>query len=70
MLTIKTASLKVNDRVRLTEETGLFPEIKIGTIVEVDENDELMPYKVKFDGEVVGIWVFKEDVELLMEEKE
>lgn len=72
MLTIKKASLKANDRVRLTEEMGLFlfPEIKIGTIVEVDENDEMMPYKVRFDGEVVGTWVFKEDIELLKEEKE
>lgn len=62
--------LAIKERVRLTEESGLMPEIKEGTIVEVDENDEMMPYKVRFDGEVIGVWVFKEDVELLKEEKE
>lgn len=60
--------LAIKERVRLTEESGLIPEIKEGTIVEVDENDELMPYKVRFDGEVIGVWVFKDEIELIKEE--
>jgi hypothetical protein len=62
--------LAIKERVKLTEESGLMPEIKEGTIVEVDENDEMMPYKVRFDGEVIGIWVFKDEIELIKEEKE
>jgi len=62
--------LVVNDRVKTTEESGFYSEGLIGTIVKVDENDKMMPYKVKLDGEVFGVWMFENEIELLKEEEE
>ena len=65
---------KVGDRVKLLEESSFYEEIEgYGTITEVDESDEVMPYKVTFDDDDSnedGYWLFDGEIALVEEEDE